>query len=198
MDTDPRAERSRIALVDAITDLGELPGDPPSVSAVTRAAQVHRATFYNHFDSVEHLAVTAISEHLERLRAADYSDRHSGVEPAAVGTRTLDDILAFFQSHPGLYRLATAWVAPSGLSGVVELVRREVRAFRAEFKPSPTGGTGAGAAVVDDEVAVEDVYLAGGMAAVFAAVLGGELADGTASPRLLELLPAWMQHPTRD
>jgi AcrR family transcriptional regulator len=186
---DPRAERSRAALIATISHLGELPDATPNISTVTRAANVHRATFYNHFDSVEHLAVDAIGEQLERLRAVDYRARHEGVEASVVGIRTLDNILEFFDAHPGLYRIASAWVAPSGLSGVGELIRRQVHSFRIEFD-DPAAAEGA-------EAAAEETYIAGGMTAVFAAVLSGDLPRDHASVRLLELLPEWMQHPLR-
>jgi len=185
---DPRAERSRAALIATISHLGEVPDAPPNVSTVTRAANVHRATFYNHFESVEQLAVDAIDEQLERLREADYRGRHEGLEPEVVGTRTLENILEFFDAHPGLYRLASAWVAPSGLSGIGEVIRRQVHSFRVEFDDPSVDGV---------EAAAEETYIAGGMTAVFAAVLSGGLPRDHASTRLLELLPEWMQHPLR-
>ena len=186
---DPRAERSRAALIDTITTLGQTVGAAPNITAVTRAANVHRATFYNHFSSVEQLAVDAIGEQLERLREVDYRGRHEGLEPEVVGTRTLDQILEFFDAHPALYRIASSWVAPSGLSGVGELIRRQVHAFRVEFD-DPAAAEGV-------EAAAEETYIAGGMTAVFAAVLSGGLPRDHASIRLLELLPEWMQHPLR-
>jgi len=186
---DPRAERSRAAPISPTSHLGEVPDAPPNVSTVTRAANVHRATFYNHFESVEQLAVDAIDEQLERLREADYRGRHEGLEPEVVGTRTLENILEFFDAHPGLYRLASAWVAPSGLSGIGEVIRRQVHSFRVEFD-DPSSADSA-------EAAAEETYIAGGMTAVFAAVLSGDLRRDHASIRLLELLPEWMQHPLR-
>jgi AcrR family transcriptional regulator len=186
---DPRAERSRAALIETIRSLGEGPDVVPNISAVTRAANVHRATFYNHFESVERLAVDAIEEQLEQFRAEDYRSRHEGVEASVVGVRTLDDILAFFHGHPGLYRLASAWIAPSGLSGVGELIRRQVHSFRIEFDDP--------AAAEGPEAAAEETYIAGGMTFVFAAVLSGDLPRDHASTRLLDLLPDWMQHPMR-
>jgi AcrR family transcriptional regulator len=186
---DPRAERSRTALIETITMLGVDFDAAPNVTEVTRAANVHRATFYNHFESVERLAVDAIDEQLERFRAEDYGSRYQGVAASVVGVRTLDRILAFFQAHPGLYRLACAWVAPSGLSGVGESIRRQVHAFRVEFD-DPAAAQGV-------EAAAEETYIAGGMTAVMAAVLSGDLPRDRASTRLLELLPEWMQHPLR-
>ncbi|HEX3611686.1 MAG TPA: TetR/AcrR family transcriptional regulator [Sporichthyaceae bacterium] len=186
---DPRAERSRAALIATIGRLGEASDATPNVSTVTRAANVHRATFYNHFESVEQLAVDAIDEQLERLREVDYRGRHEGLRPEVVGARTLDNILQFFDAHPGLYRIASAWVASSGLSGVGEVIRRQVHSFRVEFDDS--------AAAEGAEAAAEETYIAGGMTAVFAAVLSGDLPRDHASIRLLELLPEWMQHPLR-
>jgi AcrR family transcriptional regulator len=186
---DPRAGRSRAALIATISHLGEVPHATPNVSTVTRAANVHRATFYNHFESVEQLAVDAIDEQLERLREVDYRGRHEGLEAEVVGTRTLEQILEFFDAHPGLCRLASAWVAPSGLSGIGEVIRRQVHSFRVEFDDP--------AAAEGPDAAAEETYIAGGMTAVFVAVLSGDLPREHASIRLLELLPEWMQHPLR-
>jgi AcrR family transcriptional regulator len=66
-------------LAQAIGRLAAGPGETlPTVSAITEAAKVHRATFYNHFSSVEEAAAYALSIGFEDFQRRDYGDRHRG------------------------------------------------------------------------------------------------------------------------
>ena len=64
---DRRKARTRQALIDAAVRLiGEGRGDRASVQEITEAADIGFGSFYNHFDSKEHLFQTASEEVLER------------------------------------------------------------------------------------------------------------------------------------
>lgn len=67
---DPRVARSRSQLTDALTTL--LRTREPreiSVSALCAEAQVSRPTFYQHFASIDEVAVAGIERRFQRLRA---------------------------------------------------------------------------------------------------------------------------------
>lgn len=67
---DPRAERSRTQLTDALTTLlGSRDGRQISVSALCAEAGVSRPTFYQHFTSIDEVAVAGVEQRFRRLRA---------------------------------------------------------------------------------------------------------------------------------
>lgn len=106
---DPRFVRSRRAITDALASLLQQMGTYPSVAAVAQAAGVHRATFYNHFQSVEEVAVALIAE--------DF--------PA-----TLDGMLEAVRQRRNVFLVASAWRSPSGLMGISDLLADHVRELR--------------------------------------------------------------------
>jgi len=77
----------------AIARLASGPAAITTIAAITEA-NVHRATFCNHFTSVEEVAY-AISIGLEEFQLPGYGDRHLGADPANVALRTLRAILDY-------------------------------------------------------------------------------------------------------
>jgi len=63
---DPRSLRSREQILAALHETARA-GTLTSISALSTAAGVTRATFYNHFDTIEQAAWTAISESFDEL-----------------------------------------------------------------------------------------------------------------------------------
>jgi hypothetical protein len=59
---------------------------------------VHRATFCNHFTSVEEVAY-AISIGFDEFQLLDYGGRHLGADPANVALRALRAILDYLSGH---------------------------------------------------------------------------------------------------
>ena len=186
---DPRFTRSREAIADTLADLMQRTDTCPSVSTLAEAAGIHRATFYNHFDSVEHAAVHVITSDFRALRALDFGDRQLGADPASVALATLSTMLETLRRRRSLFLLASTWQSPSGLMGIGDLLVDQIRNFRHEF--------GGEEQQSDADSAVEDIYTACGMNGVLSAALGDGL-DGEPEEiarRLYAALPDWMQHP---
>lgn len=186
---DPRFTRSRQAIADTLADLMQRTDTCPSVSTLADAAGIHRATFYNHFDSVEHAAVHVITSDFRALRALDFGDRQLGADPASVALATLNTMLETLRRRRSLFLLASTWQSPSGLMGIGDLLVDQIRNFRHEF--------GGDEQQSDADSAVEDIYTACGMNGVLSAALGDGL-DGEPEEiarRLYAALPDWMQHP---
>jgi AcrR family transcriptional regulator len=186
---DPRFTRSRQAIADTLADLMQRTDTCPSVSTLAEAAGIHRATFYNHFDSVEHAAVHVITSDFRALRALDFGDRQLGADPASVALSTLNTMLETLRRRRSLFLLASTWQSPSGLMGIGDLLVDQIRNFRHEF--------GGDEQQSDADSAVEDIYTACGMNGVLSAALGDGL-DGEPEEiarRLYAALPDWMQHP---
>lgn len=186
---DPRFTRSRQAIADTLADLMQRTDTCPSVSTLAEAAGIHRATFYNHFDSVEHAAVHVITSDFRALRALDFGDRQLGADPASVALATLTTMLETLRRRRSLFLLASIWQSPSGLMGIGDLLVDQIRNFRHEF--------GGDEQQSDADSAVEDIYTACGMNGVLSAALGDGL-DGEPEEiarRLYAVLPDWMRHP---
>jgi AcrR family transcriptional regulator len=186
---DPRFTRSREAIADTLADLMQRTDTCPSVSTLAEAAGIHRATFYNHFDSVEHAAVHVITSDFRALRALDFGDRQLGADPVSVALSTLNTMLETLRRRRSLFLLASTWQSPSGLMGIGDLLVDQIRNFRHEF--------GGDEQQSDADSAVEDIYTACGMNGVLSAALGDGLDDEPEeiARRLYAALPDWMQHP---
>lgn len=186
---DPRFTRSREAIAETLAELVQQTDTCPSVSTLAEAAGIHRATFYNHFDSVEHAAVHVITSDFRALRALDFGDRQLGADPASVALATLNTMLETVRRRRSLFLLASTWQSPSGLMGIGDLLVDQIRNFRHEF--------GGEVQQSDADSAVEDIYTACGMNGVLSAALGDGL-DGEPEEiarRLYAALPDWMQRP---
>ncbi|WP_127129181.1 TetR/AcrR family transcriptional regulator [Georgenia sp. SYP-B2076] len=75
---DPRARRTIAALQHALCEIAD--GTPTAdidITALCRAAGVHRTTFYKHFDTVSELAGSLLTELLDRVDGPSGRARHS-------------------------------------------------------------------------------------------------------------------------
>lgn len=191
---DPRFTRSRQAITDALARLLQQMGPYPSVAAVAAAAGVHRATFYNHFQSVEEAAVSVIAEDFRALGTAGPGGAQPDADPAAVALATLDAMLEALRRRRNVFLVASAWRSPSGLMGISDLLVEQVRDLRRTLAGVAGVPGVAGVAEADD---VEDVYAACGINGVLSAAVGGSLGDRPEeiTSRLHAVLPAWMRRP---
>ncbi|WIX98268.1 hypothetical protein QRX60_29885 [Amycolatopsis mongoliensis] len=188
-EVDPRFTRSRRAIADALAGLMERTQSCPSVSALAEAAGIHRATFYNHFDSVEEAAVYVIADEFRVLHDLNISDRRRGADPATVAVATLNAMLDALRRRKSLFLVASTWRSPSGLMGIGDLLLDRLRALRHDL--------GAEGRQSGPHNAIEDVYAASGVHGVFSAAIGGtaDCDQGEIAVRLYALLPEWVRQP---
>jgi AcrR family transcriptional regulator len=89
---DVRVERTRAALITAMSDLvREGGGKPISVSDLCRRAGVSRPTFYGHFRTTDDVLAAAIEERFARLGATP-AGSGAAADPSEVFTAMLDEL----------------------------------------------------------------------------------------------------------
>lgn len=149
--------------------------------------QIHRATFYNHFDSVEEAAVYVIADDFRALHVLNISDRHMGADPTAVAVATLNAMLDSLRQRRSLFLLASTWRSPSGLMGIGDLLLEQLRALRRDL--------GTDERESGPHNSVEDVFTASGVHGVFSAAVGGntDCDPEEIAARLYALLPDWIR-----
>ncbi|MFJ9034546.1 TetR/AcrR family transcriptional regulator [Streptomyces sp. NPDC102274] len=189
VEADPRFTRSRQAIANALAEHMQRTRTCPSVSALAEAAGIHRATFYNHFDSVEEAAVYVIAGDFRALHDLNISDRHKGADPAAVAVATLNAMLDSLRQRRSLFLLASTWRSSSGLMGIGDLLLDQLYALRRDL--------GVDERESGPNNSVEDVYTASGVHGVFSAAVGGntDCDPDEISVRLYALLPEWIRRP---
>ncbi|MFF2189396.1 TetR/AcrR family transcriptional regulator [Streptomyces sp. NPDC058155] len=189
VEADPRFTRSRRAIADALADVMQRTQSCPSVSALAEAAGIHRATFYNHFDSVEEAAVYVIAEDFRALHDLNISERQSGGDTAEVAVATLNAMLDSLRQRRSLFLLASTWRSSSGLMGIGDLLLEQLYALRRDL--------GVDERESGPHNSVEDVYTASGVHGVFSAAVGGntDCDPEEIAGRLYALLPAWIRQP---
>lgn len=191
-DVDPRFTRSRRAIADTLAELMKQTQSCPSVSALADAAGIHRATFYNHFDSVEEAAVYVIAEDFRSLHDLNISDHQMGTDLTAVAVATLNAMLNSLRQRRSLFLLASTWRSPSGLMGIGDLLVDRLQALRRGLSGDQHES--------GPHNSVEDVYTASGVHGVFAAAVGGNTNcdPGEIAVQLQSLLPEWLRQPTES
>lgn len=103
-DLDPRQRRTRDALAAAILDLAsEQAATDITVSALARAAGVHRSTVYQHANSPAELLGRVLSDELDTLREAHLREVSGEALGAAVRATTLG-VLEHLEAHEAIYR----------------------------------------------------------------------------------------------
>jgi len=188
---DPRWVRTRQALLGTLLELGDEEVQKASVGSLSRAAGVHRTSFYNHFTSLPEAGAAALAIGMREIMRDDEEARRAGAPPDQVAYTTIDRTLDYLREHRGLYLVASDWRSPTGLRGVADVVSQQLQDYRAHF----------GADQVDrprEVIAAEDFYVASAIEGFYAAVLHGGLdVDRSTAARILyDLLPAWMRSPT--
>lgn len=185
--TDPRAVRTRAALIAAFRDLvrEQHPGQM-TVAALCRLAGVNRSTFYQHFASPEDLAVHALGDLFDAVIATDLALRDVGSDtsPREASRVALAGIVGFIADHRDTFAPLLGPGAPPALQRaiVATCTEHSVRALAA----APARPPGA-------DPLVTARFLAGGVLGA----LGQWLAEPDRSrdelvDALVQCLPAWL------
>ena len=183
--SDPRAQRSRQRILDALHRQARA-GELTSISSLSMAAGVTRATFYNHFDTIEEGAWYAILEAFDHILESALEKRRQGISFDVAGIESLCMIVELFRAELPLVRLADAYDNGSELPGVVAIFRAQNDIVWAE--------SGNESATAD----VEITYAAAGLYAVLSIGACGEDDPEQVARVAHSLLPAWMREPERD
>ncbi|WP_353807721.1 TetR/AcrR family transcriptional regulator [Agromyces sp. SYSU T00194] len=193
---DPRAERTRAALADALRRLLATTAiDEISVSALCREAGVHRTTFYGHFESVQDFAIEQYGYEFDSISVVDVDPSEGDPQQVAVRyEESLRGLLEHVVSERAGYRALLAsrsrWLFHSVLDGRIRhraLLAVEVWAAR-DVPGAP-----------QERCAQEEAaaYIAGGLiGAIETWAVGDEDDLEAAAERFTALLPSWWPHPT--
>jgi AcrR family transcriptional regulator len=179
---DPRAARTRQAIIDAVHELAAEGGAAPSVSDIVRRAGVSRSSFYTQFASVDELAGVVLREAFMTIGTANLAMlADGGVSVAEASRIAVGQLVAHVAQHRHLYRLGA--VTPSSHPEVLAALAAQVRQAIA-FEPGTHGGVPA---------ETEALYVAGGVLAVLRSWILGDLPGGVddITSQILALLPPW-------
>lgn len=178
--SDPRSRRSREQILDALHRQARL-GEITSISALSAAAGVTRATFYNHFDTIEEAAWFAALDSFDHILQRAFDERRQGATFETAGIKSLRLIVELLRSEPQLVRLADAFDNGSDLPGLAEVFRVQTRIVWAD----------SGLTSVTAEI--EIAYASAGLYAVLAIGARGQ-ADPDEIARIAHsILPEWMR-----
>ncbi len=155
-----------------------------TISAVSSAAGITRATFYNHFVSLEEAAWHAILDSFEHLMTQDTAARRDGLTPDVVGVDSLRKIVELLRANGELVRLADSYQTHSVLPGLADIVLAQIHRYRAEFGAPATVNS-----------AAEDIYISAGLYAVLLTGARGEQDAADVASVAYSLLPEWMRRP---
>lgn len=147
--SNPRAERSKAALIEAMTNALDAyePGDTLSISEISRAAGVSRPTLYQHFGDLPNLMRAAAMVRLVALFESVPPPEVDATSPSVSAT-VLRALLAELERRRSFY-----------VAVLDSTAGREVREDVIEFLASRiVDVTALGPAIQDVESTAEDVY----------------------------------------
>jgi AcrR family transcriptional regulator len=184
---DPRAARTRAAILAAVDELTAQGVAAPSVSEIVLQAGISRSSFYTQFASVEQLTMAVFADALQQTTLLEAAARTSGEMSDYEATRqAIARLVEHVAEHRGLYRLGL----PATGGAYLHVVATVARQFE---------GTACLAAAPDNGVDVRaaTTYLAGGTLALLHVWVTGELVatNEQITAQLTAMLPAWLTAP---
>jgi AcrR family transcriptional regulator len=181
---DPRAARTRAAILAAVEDLASQGVAVPSVSEIVRQAGISRSSFYTQFASFEELTAAVFGDALQQTTLIEAVARNSGEMSDYEATRQATArLVEHVAGHRGLYRLGLPATA-GAYRQAIAMVAQELEAG-ACVTAAPDNGVVVRAATT---------YLAGGMLALLQVWVTGELVatNEQITNQIMAMLPAWL------
>jgi AcrR family transcriptional regulator len=182
--SDPRARRTRSAILAATDQLIAEGATEFSVTSIARAAEVSRSVFYTHFSGIDDVAVTLLEAAVEEIGTDDAALRRASDVAQDVPVHiAVARIVAHAESHRALY----AAVFTPGAS-----FERAVEAYMRQVLVTIDGASGAPRDL--DRLATARYISSGSLA-----VLIAWLRDEQRSPKaeitefLVAILPPWFR-----
>jgi len=164
---DPRPERTRRLLADALAALTAEGATDPSVTDIVARAGVNRSSFYAHFATTGELALYALREVFDSISRADFALRTSaGVSGTSAAWTALASVVDHASGHAALLRMSTtSSPGDSGLAAVASLLADNIASFNRSFAPELSAA----------EAQATAVYVANGLTGLLSAWLGGTI-----------------------
>ena len=183
--SDPRSKRSRQQILDALHRQARA-GELTIISSLSSEAGVTRATFYNHFDTIEEAAWFAILDSFDHLLARAFKERDEGIAFEDAAIKNLQEMVELLRAEPQLVQLADGYDNGSDLRGLAEIFRVQNRIVWAD--------SGRQSEVAELEV----TYAAAGLYAVLSVGARGKDDAAEIARAAHSLLPEWMRQPQVD
>lgn len=183
--TDPRAQRTRAALLAEFERQITEGAKVPTVASVIRGAGVSRGAFYCHFRSIEELGLAAVRTALEGLGERDVEIRHDADQTAKQAAEiTFGGFVEHIASHRSLYRTLVA--APQDGSARAELREALILQMERSIDTVPTRPPS-----VRSRVAA--AYIVDGVLGVLSEWLHESMPcePHTLAESIAELMPSW-------
>lgn len=184
---DPRAARTRSAILTAVEELTAQGIGAPSVSEIVTQAGISRSSFYTQFASVEELTAQIFGDALEQSRLMEVAARRRGrISDYDATKQAAAQLVEHVAEHRELYRLGLPSSAGAYLTAVMGVARQLEAA--ACVTSAPENGV---------SVHTATTYLAGGMLAVLHAWVTDELTATNEQivDQVMTMLPAWIAAP---
>jgi AcrR family transcriptional regulator len=180
---DPRARRTRAALLAAAEALMLDPAADISVTSITTAAGVSRSVFYTHFSGVDDLAAAILEAAIEQIGADDATLRTDGALTGSAALRTaVTRLVGHVESHLALYA-AVLTPTSASLERAIDAYQRQAVVTLEGLRNIPPGL---------DRRSMARYFAAGSLAVVVAWIR-----DDDRAPReelidfLVAMLPPW-------
>lgn len=185
---DPRAARTRAAILQAVHSLAAEGVRAPSVREIAVRAGVSRSSFYTQFASMAELSIALFEEVLAQITDQDSQARESHTEPAAQVVRhSVELLVEHVHALRHLYRMDLPETAAAH-QRLVDDVAMELRRTRGLLSATTVG--------LDIDVA--STYLAGGIVSLLRAWVTEQVSGTTVeiTEQIMMLLPAWLLQDT--
>lgn len=189
--SDPRAARTRARIRGAILDAARTQDDlgDLTVAELCRRAEVHRVTFYGHFQTLDDAIADALTSLVDDLGAIDEERIREAIYPAELSQiyrAALDAQVAELARHREVYRrLFGADAAHAFTAALTDSLRERAQLAIDAFTAAGIEVPGAG-----DGIAAR--YLGAGIAAAFASFVASDEDDlPSAARRIAAQLPRW-------